>query len=674
MSETRIEIVVTGENAEATIDKLASQLQNSEVAVSGLETVAQPADLIAAGINASASLPAKVEAWFSQIGASEGYQPLATLAICIAIFALAYLVERIVVGLLMKRKAEAAAAASGVSQALNSAVRWGITHALGLLIFYAMCAIGLNVLFDSGTEAFELAAVAVSSVMLPRTWFLVMEILTGSKDPHRRANSLSDAEASQVMRSALFLIVFFGMTTFAREFVISVVDAGQSGALFAVATRLLDGVATAFFFVSVRKPVGGLIIRVLSTDADNPRPLVRLLSRFWPVFYIFVFLLQVAAEARGYLSGTLGEDASALKRSFAVFVLTPFLVASIGIWRNDMMSRVERDKRGRIAGVFSLLEGAITVGAAIFILYAWNIDPFATDLVGAKRILPGLVSAAIVTVVGVSAWRMISGFLDSGSPMAGEDEGGVPEGEGGVGGSRIETVLPILRTALAVLIGTVTVLLALSSLGVQIAPLLAGAGILGLAVGFGAQKIVEDIISGVLYLVEDAFRKGEYIETSEGKGVVEAIMLRSVRLRHHLGAVFTVPFSSIGTVQNHSRDWVTVKLSFEVAPTQDLEKVRKLVKKIGSQLMEDPELEGQFLAPLKSQGAVAMVGSNYKIGVKFTAKPGEQFLIRRKALNAIQKAFSENNIQIAAPRVVVDSVEDVQAAAAKVATDAATPA
>ncbi|MEM9576239.1 MAG: hypothetical protein AAF999_04400 [Pseudomonadota bacterium] len=92
------------------------------------------------------------------------------------------------------------------------------------------------------------------------------------------------------------------------------------------------------------------------------------------------------------------------------------------------------------------------------------------------------------------------------------------------------------------------------------------------------------------------------------------------------------------TIQNHSRDSVTVKLRFEVAPDRDLEKVRKLIKKIGVQLLEDPELEGQSLAPLKSQGAVALVVSNYQIGVRFTSEPGKQTLIRRKALNAIQKA------------------------------------
>jgi small-conductance mechanosensitive channel len=329
----------------------------------------------------------------------------------------------------------------------------------------------------------------------------------------------------------------------------------------------------------------------------------------------------------------------------------------------------ESKRAGWISGVVALLEGAIIVGTGVFILYAWNIDPFATDLTGAHRILPGLVSAAIVVTIGLSLWRMANALLSEGKEASAED--GPPEDEGGAGGSRIETVMPVIRAVAAAFIGTVTVLLALSSLGVQIAPLLAGAGILGLAIGFGAQKVVEDVISGVLYLIEDAFRKGEYIETSQGKGVVEAIMLRSVRLRHHLGPVFTIPYSAMGTIQNHSRDWVTMKLKFEVSPNQDLEKVRKLVKKVGQQLLEDPEIEGQFLAPLKSQGAVALVGSNYQIGVKFTSEPGKQFLIRRKALNAIQKAFAENGIEMAAPRVIVDAQEpdQVAAAAAKALTD-----
>jgi small-conductance mechanosensitive channel len=128
----------------------------------------------------------------------------------------------------------------------------------------------------------------------------------------------------------------------------------------------------------------------------------------------------------------------------------------------------------------------------------------------------------------------------------------------------------------------------------------------------------------------------------------------------------------MGTIKNHSRDWVTVKFSFEVAPTEDLERLRKLVKKVGVALAADPDIGDQFIEPLKSQGAIAMVGPNYQVGVKFTCHPGEQFLIRRKAFAAIQKAIKEHGIEVPVPRVVVDSPGDLPEAAVAAAA-AATP-
>jgi small-conductance mechanosensitive channel len=240
----------------------------------------------------------------------------------------------------------------------------------------------------------------------------------------------------------------------------------------------------------------------------------------------------------------------------------------------------------------------------------------------------------------------------------------VPGGEAGRSGSRIETVFPIFRIASGVLISILTIMLALAALGVQIGPLLAGAGVIGLAVGFGAQTLVKDIISGIFYLYEDAFRVGEFIETGEGKGAVEKILLRSVRLRHPRGAIFTIPFGSMGTIKNHSRDWVTMKFFIEVAQTEDLERFRKLVKKVGAELSEDPDIGDQFIEPLKSQGAIAMVGPNYQVGIKFTCRPGEQFVIRRKAFAAIQDAIEEHGIKLAVPHVIVDSPSDVATAAA----------
>jgi small-conductance mechanosensitive channel len=197
--------------------------------------------------------------------------------------------------------------------------------------------------------------------------------------------------------------------------------------------------------------------------------------------------------------------------------------------------------------------------------------------------------------------------------------------------------------------------MALAAAGVNIGPLLAGAGVLGLAVGFGAQKLVADVISGLFYLYEDAFRMNEYIQTQSGKGVVENIGLRSVRLRHHRGPVFTIPFSDMGTIQNHSRDWVKIKFTFNVPVDTDVEMVRKLVKKVGVTLEQDPELEGKFLEPLKSQGAIAIAGRSFTIGCKFTSRPGQQFLIRRKAYAALQKALEEKGISLYMPQLTLNA-------------------
>ena len=124
----------------------------------------------------------------------------------------------------------------------------------------------------------------------------------------------------------------------------------------------------------------------------------------------------------------------------------------------------------------------------------------------------------------------------------------------------------------------------LDSLGIQIGPLLAGAGVVGIAIGFGAQTLVKDIISGMFYLLDDAFRVGEYIQAGSHKGTVESFSLRSIKLRHHRGPIATVPFGELGAVQNLSRDWVIDKITIGVTYDTDLDKVKKLVKQIGKEL------------------------------------------------------------------------------------------
>ena len=184
-------------------------------------------------------------------------------------------------------------------------------------------------------------------------------------------------------------------------------------------------------------------------------------------------------------------------------------------------------------------------------------------------------------------------------------------------------------------------------------PLLAGAGVVGIAIGFGAQTLVRDIVSGVFFLLDDAFRLGEYIEVGEIRGTVENISIRSLRLRHHRGALHTVPFGEIQHLTNHSRDWVIMKLQFRVPYDTDLQKVKKIFKKIGAEMAADPVMGPNLLDPPKSQGVLEMDDSAMIIRAKFMAKPGEQFVIRRELYQRVQKEFEAAGIEFARRQVSV---------------------
>ena len=206
---------------------------------------------------------------------------------------------------------------------------------------------------------------------------------------------------------------------------------------------------------------------------------------------------------------------------------------------------------------------------------------------------------------------------------------------------------------LFVVLAVIAMLMALSELGVQIAPLIAGAGVVGVAVGFGSQTLVKDIISGMFYLLDDAFRVGEYIVSGNYRGTVEGFSLRSIRLRHHRGPVFTVPFGMLGAVQNLSRDWVIDKITVGVTYDTDLDLVKKVVKQVSKEIMADPTLAKGIIEPLKSQGVAAMGDFAIQVRMKFMAKPGEQFIVRRAIYDKIKKAFDANGIKFAFPTVTV---------------------
>jgi len=274
-----------------------------------------------------------------------------------------------------------------------------------------------------------------------------------------------------------------------------------------------------------------------------------------------------------------------------------------------------------------------------------------------------MLDIGMVVLAGFIVWEIVLLWIEHKLPDEPE-EGDVEREEGaGAAASRTETLLPLLRTTLLVVLFISVVLSILSKLGVQIAPLLAGAGVVGIAVGFGSQKLVQDILSGVFFLVDDAFRKGEYVVLAGMGGTVEKLSVRSMQLRHHRGAVQTIPYGEIQTVKNHSRDWTTMKLELRLAYDVDLEQVRKIIKKIGKELSAHEVHSPYILSPLKSQGVMRVEESALIVRMKFTVVPGEQWVIRRVAYTMVRDALSEAGIEFARREVKVrmpEALENLQ--------------
>src|SRR4051794_23508439 len=287
--------------------------------------------------------------------------------------------------------------------------------------------------------------------------------------------------------------------------------------------------------------------------------------------------------------------------------------------------------------------------------------------------LAATVRIGAVLVTGWAIWSFLSVYFGAHLPKPrGGQPGDEDEGEPLVQ-TRLTTVLSIVRELSFGATIAITVLIVLSAVGVDIGPLLAGFGIVGLALSFGSQALVKDIVSGIFFMTDDAFRVGEYIDTGKLRGTVERITLRSVQLRHQNGPVHTIPFGTIGQITNFSRDWATMKFTIRLDRDADIEKARKTIKKLGQQMLEDPELGPEFLLPLKMQGVQEITDSAIVIRCKFTAKPNKPTWLQREALKRIYRALQEAGVPFASNAVMVrsgsskrPSVQDVGAASATI--------
>ncbi len=312
------------------------------------------------------------------------------------------------------------------------------------------------------------------------------------------------------------------------------------------------------------------------------------------------------------------------------------------------------DLARRVAGILAFVVGIYAL------VVIWNPDASWSEDLPIERAL----DVMVILFIGYILFHFFRIWIDTKIAEEEDDAGGEAElgDEGGEGGqSRLATLLPLFRGAILAVVVVTIVLIVLMELGINVSPLFAGAGVVGLAVGFGSQTLVRDIFSGAFFLMDDAFRKGEYIDIGDVKGTVEKISVRSFQLRHHLGALNTIPFGEIKVLTNYSRDWVIMKLPLRVTYDTDVEKVRKLIKKLGQELLSDPVIGENFIQPLKSQGVIEMQDSAMIIRVKFMTKPGDQWLVRKKVYQDIRELFAREGIKFAHREVTVRLADEKEA-------------
>lgn len=298
---------------------------------------------------------------------------------------------------------------------------------------------------------------------------------------------------------------------------------------------------------------------------------------------------------------------------------------------------------------------AAVLALSIMLADLWLVQHFAiVSQATWDPILHSLVTTAVTLFAGFVAWRYLDLWteqrLRAASPGLAP---GMDDDVAAEPASRLTTMLPLVRVLVGLGILMFVAFLGMSQLGVDVTTLLAGAGVFGLALSFGSQALVRDIVSGVFFMSDDAFRVGEYIDTGSLKGTVERVTLRSVRLRHQNGQIHTIPFGQLNAITNFSRDWQTVKFNLRLARDTDIEQTRKTVKRVGQEMLQDAELAQEFLLPLKLQGMAEITDNALVVRLKFTVRPSNPSVVQREALKRLHRAFAQDGIEFAAGVITV---------------------
>ncbi|MDI5935262.1 mechanosensitive channel protein [Halomonas kalidii] len=493
--------------------------------------------------------------------------------------------------------------------------------------------------------------------------FLVIELLKAavrmlfsSRYEGLRLLPITAAEASYWNRWIARLI---GLVGYGLMVVVPLINAYLAPALGqGIATLIMFGAfvyAVAVVLKNRLRLRDAIDVKANQATMAASRVSLQLFARTWHLFALAYFLMVLVL--------TLTRPADALP--FVLFATLKTLAAVVvGLLLSSLLSQtigrritLSEDLRRKlplleprlnsyVPNALRAIRTIILIVVVMVVLSAWGaFDLAAWYASEAGRGLVGkLVSVAVILAIAVAVWLGLASLIEHKLN---------PETGGGVPSARTQTLLALFRNALAITIITMTAMIVLAEIGINIGPLIAGAGVLGLAIGFGAQKLVQDIITGIFIQVENAMNTGDVVTVGGITGTAERLSIRSVGIRDLNGTYHIVPFSSVDTVSNYMREFGYHVGEYGIAYRESIDEAIVALREAFDELAASDDHKMNILAPLEVAGVVALADSSVNIRVRIKTTPGTQWATGRAYNRLVKLHFDAKGIEIPFPHTTL---------------------
>ncbi|MSO88724.1 MAG: mechanosensitive ion channel [Rhodospirillaceae bacterium] len=532
---------------------------------------------------------------------------------------------------------------------------------IDLAAIVAFAAVAYSVLPLTGPNlTTQLVALGlINASLVARAVLLLARIALAPNTPSLRLVPLDDAASAYGFRWAHRLAnttvygyfaaeasLLLGLPTGGRDFILKSVGLIVAGML-------------VFLILRQRTAVADWIRGRTAGGSPALAGLRRLRQRIADVWHILAIAYVVAIYAIWVLRVPGGFEF--VLRGTGLTLATLVAARLLGQWVNRLFTReillgseirrrfpTLQKRLNRHRDLFhSIVRSAINVFAALSILQAWGIgslDWLLSDK--GRNALGGAFNILLILLVALVLWDALNAMMERYLSQT-------ASGDAARRLARAQTLMPLVRRIVFAVIATFVTLMVLSEIGVNIAPLLAGAGAIGLAIGFGAQNLIKDLLSGVSLLMEDVIAVGDVVDLDGHAGVVEAMSIRSIRLRDEAGTVHTVPFSAVTTVRNMTKDFAFAVIQIGVGYQEDYEAVSALICAVGDGLRADPVFAAQILAPTEMVGIDSFGDSSVIVKARIKTRPAQQWNVTREFRRRLKKAFDERGVAFASgPRTV----------------------